>query len=314
MDKKVDELENRMQTTLDERDDEWECKLNQLNTRSHRSECIALMDKKIDELENHMQTSLDEHDHEWDDKLSRQDSAILRKLEICQLNIDTLKSYTETNGLASSADRSATPNPTSTPSRTSSSSDIAPAETLERELSSLKNRVFNMDVRLVECEQYSRRESLIISGIPSHVTQNQLESYVLTILAEIGLDRLDHNDITACHRLGRSNGRYPAKVIVRFINRKVVEFCLRHRDRLPTASRNLRLNLRFYESLCAMNEEALRICKWLSEQNVIHHYYLRNGFVKVIVEEGDNPVRIVHPEYLWDKFPEIPETLLTNNR
>ena len=171
-----------------------------------------------------------------------------------------------------------------------------------------------MDVRLVECEQYSRRESLIISGIPSHVTQNQLESYVLSILAEVGLDRLDHSDITACHRLGRSNGQYPAKVIVRFMNRKVVEFCLRHRDRLPTASRNLRLNLRFYESLCAMNEESLRICKWLSEQNVIHHYYLRNGFVKVIVEEGNNPVKIVHPEYLWDKLTEIPETLLTNNR
>ena len=174
----------------------------------------------------------------------------------------------------------------------------------------LENQIFDLDVRLVECEQYSRRESLVISGIPDAVDQKQLQQKVLQILSTIGLD-LVPDDISACHRLyNPPDSQFPAKVVVRFINRKVVNFCLEHRDELQQqASRQMRLNLRFFESLCSKNEETLRICKWLNQQNKIHDHYLRNGFVKLVAEENGRPLKVKHPNILRKKFAGIPEGL-----
>ena len=171
----------------------------------------------------------------------------------------------------------------------------------------LEKKLMELDIRLVECEQYSRRESLIISGIPNSVKQQQLEGKVIEILRLIGLNIVP-DDITACHRLFSPAGsEYPAKVIVRFFNRKVVNFCLEHRDNLQEkAYQHLRLNLRFFESLCTKNEESLRICKWLKGEQRIDEYFLRNGFVKIVGEQNGRPTKIPHPDILRQKFEGIP--------
>ena len=67
------------------------------------------------------------------------------------------------------------------------------------------------------------------------------------------------------------------------------------------------LNLRFYESLCSKNEETLRICNQLSREGKIHSHFLRNGFVKVVLEENGRPMKIKHPDILREKFPDIPD-------
>ena len=76
-------------------------------------------------------------------------------------------------------------------------------------------------------------------------------------------------------------------------------------DLQQKAYQHLKLNLRFFESLCGKNEETRRICKWLSQDQRIHDHYLRNGFVKVVFNENDRPKKIKHPEILRKKF-EIP--------
>ena len=174
--------------------------------------------------------------------------------------------------------------------------------------SEIDKKLLDLDIRLTECEQYSRRESLVISGIPDTIGQKQLQQKVLQILSTIGLD-LVPDDISACHRLfNPPDSQFPAKVVVRFVNRKVVNFCLEHRDELQQqASRQMRLNLRFFESLCSKNEETLRICKWLKQENKIYDHYLRNGFVKVVTEENSQPLKIKHPEILRKKFADIPD-------
>ena len=172
----------------------------------------------------------------------------------------------------------------------------------------IDKKLFDLDIRLTECEQYSRRESLVISGIPDAIGQKQLQQKVLQILGTIGLN-LVPDDISACHRLfNPQDSPFPAKVVVRFINRKVVNFCLDHREELQQqASRQMRLNLRFFESLCSKNEETLRICKWLKQEHRIHDHYFRNGFVKVVTEENGQPLKIKHPEILRKKYTDIPE-------
>ena len=171
----------------------------------------------------------------------------------------------------------------------------------------LEKKLLDLDTRLIECEQYSRRENLVISGIPNSVTQDQLQSKVLDILGLIGF-KLVPDDIAACHRLySPPHSQYPAKVVVRFCNRKVVNFCLEHRDDLQQkAYSQLKLNLRFFDSICAKNEESLRICKWLKRQNMIYDFYTRNGFVKVVGAEHSRPWKVTNPDILRKMFVDIP--------
>ena len=158
-----------------------------------------------------------------------------------------------------------------------------------------------MDCRVIECEQYPRRENLIISGIPACVSQKELQSTVINIVRELDL-AIGPGDISACHRLGRGRNGYPARVIVRFVNRQIVEFCLTNKKRLSELRGALRMNLRFYESLCSKNEETLRLCNSLQENDQIKYYFIRNGFVKIVINEGDDPLRISHPQVLRNKF------------
>ena len=149
---------------------------------------------------------------------------------------------------------------------------------------------------------------MVISGIPESVGQKHLQQKVIQILGTIGLV-VYPDDITACHRLyNPPDSQFPAKVVVRFCNRKVVNFCLEHRDDLQQqVSRQLRLNLRFFDSICSKNEESLKICKWLKQHNKIHDHYMRNGFVKIVLEENGAPQKVKHPELLRKKFVDIPE-------
>ena len=90
----------------------------------------------------------------------------------------------------------------------------------------IENYVYNIDCRLIESEQYSRRENLIISGIPEWIKQERLELKVLEILETIGLSITSY-EIAACHCLKKSNkSSFPSQTIIRFTNRKAVDFCL----------------------------------------------------------------------------------------
>ena len=68
------------------------------------------------------------------------------------------------------------------------------------------------------------------------------------------------------------------------------------------------MNLRFFESLASLNQESVRICEHLLGDGQISKYYLRNGFVKVIVNSYGNPLRVNHPDVLREKF-DVPESV-----
>ena len=161
-----------------------------------------------------------------------------------------------------------------------------------------------MDAQIIENNQYARRESLIISGIPDNIKHNELEDQVINILRSIGLTTLTSYNISACHRLEKKNNhKFPQQTIVRFTNRKIVNFCLKHRDRLIEQKNNLRMNLRFFESLCDSNKKVYDECYNLKKHGVITDFYLRNGFVK-FTKDGKRPVKIKHPDDLYYYFHE----------
>ena len=178
-------------------------------------------------------------------------------------------------------------------------------KSISSEVCYLQDELYKIDCRLIETEQYSRHENLIISGIPESIKQEVLEQKVINIMKTIGLNITSY-EIAACHRLRKAkNSRYPAPTIVRFTNRKAVDFCLINRSRLNRYKQELKLNLRFYENLCEANESVIHYCSKLKQSGIIYDFYLRNGFVKIIIDEGDKPINIRHPEDLFSQFEDF---------
>ena len=88
--------------------------------------------------------------------------------------------------------------------------------------------LYEMDCQIIQNNQYSRRENLIISGIPNLINHQDLEYTVLNVLRVFGLKKISAYDIVACHRLKVKNDNYPARTIVRFVNRKLVGKILKY--------------------------------------------------------------------------------------
>ena len=171
------------------------------------------------------------------------------------------------------------------------------------EIQRLSKENHKLDIRLIQLEQYTRRESLVFTGIPSEVPQEHLEHTVLQILFHLGLRDLGPDDIVACHRLwSPPNSTGPAKVIVKVFNRKIVEWALAHQVNLKFVKAFMGLDLAMSPNLCAKNSETHDICKWLKENGKINNYYTRNGFAKVVINRGDNATKISHPDHLRKKF------------
>ena len=174
------------------------------------------------------------------------------------------------------------------------------------DLSFLDSRFSIFDYRIVKCEQYTRRDNLIISGIPDSISQSELEFKVLEILNRIGLDSVTSFDISACHRLFKKRGdRFPAKTVVRFTNRKIVEYCMFNKDKLNEVSDKLKMNLRFFESLCESNEEVIKMCKELHNYEFIKEYKVLRGSIRVTKPNETKQYKINHPDNLYKIFKDF---------
>ena len=53
---------------------------------------------------------------------------------------------------------------------------------IEKDIQLLEDDLDDMDYRLVQNEQYTRRENQVISGIPNRVSQKDLQNTVLRII------------------------------------------------------------------------------------------------------------------------------------
>ena len=179
-------------------------------------------------------------------------------------------------------------------------------ESLNYDVDNIFDELYSMDCRIIHVEQYTRRESVVISGIPDSIKQENLEHVVLDILHRIGLEDVSFYQISACHRLYKKKGdKYPAKTIVRFTNRKIAEFCFRNSVRLVEVGRYLEMNLRFFASLCKTNEKILKTCKKLHKYDLIAEFKVINGTSRIIKKDDHKYYKIHHPEELYELFLEF---------
>ena len=165
-------------------------------------------------------------------------------------------------------------------------------EIQKEELEKQKDEIIRLEKDLTTTNQYNRRQNLIIDGIPDAVPQHRLEEVCLDIIHGIGFLPVGSYEIVGCHRLRKRQGDVSAPTIIRFVNRKISEFCFRQRWRLKNL--NWGWDLNFREDLCDANMAILEKCEKLRSEGKVSKVYTFNGFVRVVRSAKARPIKITH--------------------
>ena len=168
----------------------------------------------------------------------------------------------------------------------------------------LESELVRLEKNITITNQYNRRKNLVIDGIPDHIPQEELENVCLEIVHGVGFLPVGNHDVVGCHRLRKTDiNSTSAPTIIRFVNRKVPEFCKRNKWRL----RNLNLynwNLSFREDLCEVTEAIFAKCEELKATGNLRKVFTYNGFVKV-VKNQERPTKITHMNDVLKMFPDM---------
>lgn len=92
-------------------------------------------------------------------------------------------------------------------------------EILRKENKILIDRVSELEKARIEAEQYSRRNSLRISGIPESALEagESTDEIVLNLCKDLGAN-VNINEIDRSHRSGKPGGAKPRPILVKFIS------------------------------------------------------------------------------------------------
>ena len=167
----------------------------------------------------------------------------------------------------------------------------------------LVERIVDLERQVNANSQYSRRDCLEISGIPSSVDNDSLESKVCDIFSEINVD-VAAEDIQACHRLKND------RTIVKFVNRKHCISVLKKRSLLKDCNqKDLGFDednkLYVNESLCPNYRFLFWKCRMRHKSENIHSYRTFNGTVKIKLTERGQIHAITHVNDLSKLFPDV---------
>ena len=77
-------------------------------------------------------------------------------------------------------------------------------ELLQSRCSELENKIVSLEQSNNQVEQYGRRNSIVIAGIPDDITDDNLEGAVTSIMEDVDVF-IQNGNIEACHRIGKSD-------------------------------------------------------------------------------------------------------------
>ena len=143
-------------------------------------------------------------------------------------------------------------------------------------------------------DQYSRRETLRITGVPFTPGENTTQ-IMCKIAYSIGV-YISESDISVSHRNGRRDGNTPRPILVRFVRREVKHQILANRKKtvnIRSDDAGNRVRIFIDENLTSMRA---KVCKRLRQDNIPHH--TRDG--KVFMTLEDNNVKVLDTPEDWE--------------
>ena len=160
--------------------------------------------------------------------------------------------------------------------------------------SRLEKRIINFKKNQAKGKQYSRRNDLELSSIPSSICDEDLENTVINIYKESGID-VNARDIEGCHQLPfsrNSRGHDKIKNDKKRISGKNFEHVI--------VTNKIFVSV----SLCPYYRYIWGKCKDLQRQGKVHHFFCQGGIACINLSEDGSPVKLHHisgiPNFLLD--------------
>ncbi len=177
-------------------------------------------------------------------------------------------------------------------------------ESLRKEMQKLKEEIYQARKDTDNLEQYGRRDTIEISGIPRENGEDST-ALVLKVGKAIGVE-CDGEDIEACHRIGPKKD---AAIICKFQSRKMKsEFMRRKKELKNVNSKDLEvetpkpLKIFINESLTKMNKELFRLVRERKKEMNWQFAWTRNGVVYARKNKDADVVRIGSPKDIEQKL------------
>lgn len=98
-------------------------------------------------------------------------------------------------------------------------------------MSALKTQMELLTVGLDRHEMASRRQVLLLHGLPEQKDEDHTSQAVLTLTDEMKIENISSSDITSCHRLGVDSGK-PRPLLIRFHSYNLRSEVWRNKTRL----------------------------------------------------------------------------------
>ena len=172
------------------------------------------------------------------------------------------------------------------------------------ENNSLNERLIALERQCWANAQYSRWECLEITGIPSSVSDKDLEEVVCKAITKAGVD-INGDDIEDCHRV-ENKGQTIIKLGKRKVSRQVLSVRkdlnkVKMSDIDLTGQSTLYVN----QSLCPYNRMLWSKIKTLFQKGKIDSFYVSNGNIKIRLQENARPITISHTDDFIKYFPGV---------
>ena len=169
----------------------------------------------------------------------------------------------------------------------------------QSDVTKVVERVTNIERSAFQQQQYSRRETIELVGLPDNLDGEALEDKVVEVFKHAGVE-VEQRDFHAIHRLSKKS-----VVIAKCVNRRDAIAILRAKKNLREMGDDDRKKLgvrnKIYvnESLCPEFRRLFGICNALHKQKKINSFFTVNGSIKVTCKEGGEKSVIGHMEDLY---------------
>ncbi len=146
-------------------------------------------------------------------------------------------------------------------------------------------------------EQYSRRESIRITGVADEKEENVAEK-IIQLAKDMDVDIVS-SDISVCHRSGqlRENAKKPRDILCRFISRSTKHSMMRNKKQLKEKDgyKGVYVN----DDLTPMRAKMLR---YIKEQHITRALYTSEGRICCYLRDnhpGPRPIVVESPDDLF---------------
>ena len=168
----------------------------------------------------------------------------------------------------------------------------------ESDVTKVLGRLNNIERSAFQQQQYARRESIELVGLPENINGAELEKKVVKVFEHAGV-AVKERDFHAIHRLKKKS-----IVIAKCVNRRDAIAILRAkqslRDTTDDDRKKLGVSGKIYvnESLCPEYRRLLGICNGLHKAKKLASFFTINGSIKVTLKEGGEKSIIGHMDDL----------------